>query len=73
MGKKPFETLLYSMKTNKSLMEDFIKDLEDPNFNISIYQLRMLVSTFEYKTKHRDTIHRKIEFFAKNTIVKEAE
>jgi hypothetical protein len=71
MGKKPFETLYYSMKNNKSLMEKFIKDLQNPEFNISIYQLRMIVSTFEYKTKHRDAIHAKIDFFEKNTIVKE--
>jgi hypothetical protein len=54
-------------------MTEFIEDLADPDFNISIYQLRMLVSTFEYKTKHRDTIHAKIDFFAKNTVVKEVE
>jgi predicted choloylglycine hydrolase len=36
MNKKKFETIYYNMQTNKNGIEKFIKQLQEPNFNISI-------------------------------------
>ena len=54
-------------------MDEFLKEMQKPDFNIDIYQLRLIVACFEYKTKARDIIHNKIDFFNKNTILKEKE
>ena len=55
------------------MVPDFVKELQKEDFNIDIYQLRLLIQCFEYKTPNRDLIREKIEYFEKNTIIKEQE
>lgn len=73
MHKKAFESLLYNIKNKKSELKEFMTNVVKSDFNIDIYQLRLIVACFEYNTQTRKTLHEKIDFFNKNTIIANVE